>query len=144
MPNALITCAPTGAIHAPSMSPFLPVAPEARHGAASGTRGNGRCSAREPRRSASGTLALAMSASAWVGLEDSLWDGPGMLAESSRAQVDRIRVATEALYRDLATPAEASGRLGLHRAMARRGSTEPAMATCDTRPDPGIYGRWSD
>ena len=27
MPDAIITCAPTGAIHTPSMSPYLPVTP---------------------------------------------------------------------------------------------------------------------
>lgn len=28
MPSAIVTCAPTGAIHTPSMSPYLPVTPE--------------------------------------------------------------------------------------------------------------------
>ena len=27
MPDAIITCAPTGAIHTPSMSPYIPVTP---------------------------------------------------------------------------------------------------------------------
>ena len=46
-----------------------------------------------------GTIALALGANARVGLEDSLWDGPGRLAESSRVQVERIRSAAEVLHR---------------------------------------------
>jgi uncharacterized protein (DUF849 family) len=42
-----------------------------------------------------------------VGLEDSLWDGPGRIAESNAAQVRRIRQVLEALSLDVATPAEA-------------------------------------
>lgn len=58
-------------------------------------------------------VALSVGANARVGLEDSLWDGPGNLAESSRVQVDRVRHITEALHRTVATPSEARARLSL-------------------------------
>jgi len=64
------------------------------------------------------TIALAMGGNARVGLEDSLWDGPGTLAASSRVQVDRVRTAAGALYRDLAEPAETRRRLALRGADA--------------------------
>lgn len=60
-----------------------------------------------------GTIGLALGGNARVGLEDSLWDGPGRLAGSSAAQVERIRAAATALYRDVATPGEARQRLDL-------------------------------
>jgi uncharacterized protein (DUF849 family) len=60
-----------------------------------------------------GTIALALGANARVGLEDSLWDGPGRLAESSRVQVERMTAAADVLYRDVATPTEARSRLAL-------------------------------
>jgi uncharacterized protein (DUF849 family) len=63
-----------------------------------------------------GTIALALGGNARVGLEDSLWDGPGRLAESSRVQVERVRSVAETLYRDIATPAEARRRLDLRSA----------------------------
>lgn len=63
-----------------------------------------------------GTIALALGANVRVGLEDSLWDGPGRLATSSRVQVERIRSAAENLYRDVASPAEARRRLALRSA----------------------------
>ena len=58
-------------------------------------------------------IALAVDGNARVGLEDSLWDGPGRLAESSRVQVDRVRTIAESLHRSVATPAEARDRLCL-------------------------------
>lgn len=58
-------------------------------------------------------ISLAVGGNARVGLEDSLWDGPGQLAESSRVQVDRVRDITVALHRKVATPAEARRRLAL-------------------------------
>ena len=58
-------------------------------------------------------VALSEGANARVGLEDSLWDGPGKLAESSAVQVDRVRTIAEALHREVATPAEARSRLKL-------------------------------
>lgn len=58
-------------------------------------------------------VALAVGANARVGLEDSLWDGPGRLAESSRVQVERVRAVAEALHRNVALPDEARDRLDL-------------------------------
>ncbi|MEM7274192.1 MAG: 3-keto-5-aminohexanoate cleavage protein [Actinomycetota bacterium] len=58
-------------------------------------------------------VALAVGGNARVGLEDSLWDGPGRLAESNRDQVARVRTMTEALHRRVATPSEARARLDL-------------------------------
>jgi len=48
-----------------------------------------------------------------VGLEDSLWLGPGQPAESSAQQVERARDIIEALGRSAATPDQARGLLGL-------------------------------
>ncbi|MFY7940669.1 MAG: 3-keto-5-aminohexanoate cleavage protein, partial [Burkholderiaceae bacterium] len=48
-----------------------------------------------------------------VGLEDSLWIGPGKLAESSAQQVQRIRTVLEALNLEIATPDEARSMLAL-------------------------------
>jgi uncharacterized protein (DUF849 family) len=48
-----------------------------------------------------------------VGLEDSLWIGPGKLAESSAAQVTKIRQVIEGLSLEVATTAEARAMLGL-------------------------------
>lgn len=59
------------------------------------------------------TVALALGGNARVGLEDSLWDGPGALATSSRVQVERVKTVTEALHRQVATPTEARERLQL-------------------------------
>jgi uncharacterized protein (DUF849 family) len=59
------------------------------------------------------TVALALGSNARVGLEDSLWDGPGTLAVSNRVQVERVGIITEALHRQVAKPAEARTRLGL-------------------------------
>ncbi len=48
-----------------------------------------------------------------VGLEDSLWLGPGQLAKSSAQQVEKTRGIVEALGRSAATPDQARGLLGL-------------------------------
>ncbi len=53
------------------------------------------------------TIGAAMGSHVRVGLEDSLWDGPGRIAESNAAQVRRIRQVLEALSLGVATPAEA-------------------------------------
>lgn len=66
-----------------------------------------------------GTVGLALGSNVRVGLEDSLWDGPGQLAESSAVQVSRIRSVATALHREVATPDEARKRLGL------KGADEP-------------------
>ncbi|EHP42622.1 hypothetical protein OR16_13254 [Cupriavidus basilensis OR16] len=59
------------------------------------------------------TIGAAMGANVRVGLEDSLWIGPGRLAASSAEQVRRIRSVLEALNIDVATPDEAREILGL-------------------------------
>lgn len=59
------------------------------------------------------TIGAAMGANVRVGLEDSLWIGPGRLAVSSAEQVLRIRSVLEALNIDVATPDEAREILAL-------------------------------
>ena len=59
------------------------------------------------------TIGAAMGSNVRVGLEDSLWVGPGQLAESNRSQVERIRTILEALNLEVATPAETRAKLGL-------------------------------
>jgi uncharacterized protein (DUF849 family) len=58
-------------------------------------------------------MAAAMGGNVRVGLEDSLWDGPGRLAESNAAQVRRVRQILEGLGLAIATPAEAREMLAL-------------------------------
>lgn len=53
------------------------------------------------------SIGAAMGANVRVGLEDSLWIGPGRLARSSAEQVTRIRTVLEALNLEIATPDEA-------------------------------------
>jgi uncharacterized protein (DUF849 family) len=48
-----------------------------------------------------------------VGLEDSLWGGPGRLAESNAEQVRTARKLIEGLGLEIATPDEAREILGL-------------------------------
>ncbi|REC98965.1 3-keto-5-aminohexanoate cleavage protein [Ectopseudomonas oleovorans] len=59
------------------------------------------------------TMGLAMGGNVRVGLEDSLWDGPGKLAASNADQVRRIRTVVEALGGRVASPDEARELLGL-------------------------------
>jgi uncharacterized protein (DUF849 family) len=59
------------------------------------------------------TLGATMGSNVRVGLEDSLWAGPGRLAESNAEQVTIIRQVLEGLSLDIATPDEARARLGL-------------------------------
>jgi uncharacterized protein (DUF849 family) len=59
------------------------------------------------------TMGLTLGANVRVGLEDSLWDGPGTLAKSNADQVRRIRAVAELLYHEIATPDEARSLLGL-------------------------------
>lgn len=59
------------------------------------------------------TIGAAMGSHVRVGLEDSLWIGPGKLASSSAEQVSRIRTILEALNFEVATPAEARRILDL-------------------------------
>ena len=58
-------------------------------------------------------MAAAMGGNVRVGLEDSLWDGPGRLAESNAAQVRRVRQIIEGLGLEVATPDEAREILSL-------------------------------
>ena len=59
------------------------------------------------------TMSAAMGGNVRVGLEDSLWDGPGKLAETNAAQVKRVRTIIEARSREVATPDEARAMLKL-------------------------------
>ncbi|MFQ5775548.1 MAG: 3-keto-5-aminohexanoate cleavage protein [Kiloniellaceae bacterium] len=59
------------------------------------------------------TIGAAMGANVRVGLEDSLWGGPGTLAKSNAEQVRRIRQVLEGLSLEVATPAEAREILDL-------------------------------
>jgi uncharacterized protein (DUF849 family) len=58
-------------------------------------------------------MAAAMGGNVRVGLEDSLWLGPGRLAESNAAQVLQVRRILEGLGLEPATPAEARAMLAL-------------------------------
>lgn len=53
------------------------------------------------------TMGAAMGSNVRVGLEDSLWIGPGQLAASNAEQVTRMRTILEALNLEVATPDEA-------------------------------------
>lgn len=59
------------------------------------------------------TMAATMGANVRVGLEDSLWLGPGQLAKSNADQVRKIRTIIESLGGEIATAAEARAMLGL-------------------------------
>lgn len=59
------------------------------------------------------TQAAMLGGNLRVGMEDSLYIGPGELTPSNAAQVRKIRGIVEALGYQLATPAEARERLGL-------------------------------
>jgi uncharacterized protein (DUF849 family) len=58
-------------------------------------------------------MAVAMGGNVRVGLEDSLWIGPGQLATSNAAQVLRARQLIEGLGLEVATPADAREILSL-------------------------------
>jgi uncharacterized protein (DUF849 family) len=57
--------------------------------------------------------AAAMGGNVRVGLEDSLWLGPGRLASSNAEQVRQVRAIIEGLGMDIASPDEARDMLGL-------------------------------
>ena len=59
------------------------------------------------------TMAAAMGGNVRVGLEDSLWGGPGRLAESNAEQVTRARTILEGLGLQIATPEEVRAMLAL-------------------------------
>lgn len=56
---------------------------------------------------------LGIGGNIGVGLEDSLWIGPGRLAQSNAEQVRQMRQVAEGLGLGLATPAEARAMLAL-------------------------------
>ncbi len=58
-------------------------------------------------------LSAAQGGNVRVGLEDSLWDGPGKLAKTNADQVLRARKMLEALGLEIATPDEARALLKL-------------------------------
>lgn len=59
------------------------------------------------------TMGAAMGAHVRIGLEDSLWIGPGQLATSNAEQVSRIRTILQALNLEVAGPDEVRGMLAL-------------------------------
>ncbi len=59
------------------------------------------------------TMAAAMGGNVRVGLEDSLWDGPGQLAKSNADQVRRIITILHALNLEVASPDETRAMLQL-------------------------------
>src|SRR3954469_2127666 len=59
------------------------------------------------------SMALAMGGNVRVGLEDSLWGGPGRLAQSNAEQVALARKMIEGLGMEIGTPDEAREMLGL-------------------------------
>lgn len=59
------------------------------------------------------SIGAAMGANVRVGLEDSLWAGPGRMAESNATQVSIIRQVLTGLSLDIATPDEAREMLEL-------------------------------
>ena len=58
-------------------------------------------------------MAIAMGGNVRVGLEDSLWAGPGRLAASNAEQVRLVRQVIEALGLSVATPDDARETLAL-------------------------------
>jgi uncharacterized protein (DUF849 family) len=58
-------------------------------------------------------MAAGMGGNIRVGLEDSLWIGPGVLARTNAEQVARARQIVHGLGLEVATPAEARGILAL-------------------------------
>lgn len=59
------------------------------------------------------TIGAAMGANVRVGLEDSLWAGPGTLAKSNAEQVTKIRQVLEGMSLEVASPADARDMLAL-------------------------------
>ncbi len=59
------------------------------------------------------TIGAAMGANVRVGLEDSLWLGPGKLAESNADQVTKMRQVLEGMSLEVASPADAREMLAL-------------------------------
>ncbi|NLU68257.1 3-keto-5-aminohexanoate cleavage protein [Streptomyces sp. HNM0574] len=95
----IVTCAPTGGIHTPTMSPYLPVTPgeTARESVAAAEAGAAVIRRQHLDRWWAGHVPL----------------GPGELAASDAARVRKIRSVVESLGRTVVTPGEARTRLGL-------------------------------
>ncbi|GMG84281.1 3-keto-5-aminohexanoate cleavage protein [Paralimibaculum aggregatum] len=58
-------------------------------------------------------MSAAMGGNIRVGLEDSLWSGPGRFAKSNAEQVEKAREIVSGLGLEIATPDEARGMLAL-------------------------------
>jgi uncharacterized protein (DUF849 family) len=58
-------------------------------------------------------MAASMGGNVRVGLEDSLWIGPGKLAETNAQQVKMVRQIIEGMGKEIATPDEAREILSL-------------------------------
>jgi uncharacterized protein (DUF849 family) len=101
--KVIISCAVTGSIHTPSMSPHLPTTAAEIAKAALGAA------------EAGGAQAAAMGGQVRVGVEDNLWLDKGVPAPSNAAQVTRVRQILEGLGLDIAFPAEARQILALKR-----------------------------
>ena len=140
--KVIISCAITGSIHTPSMSPHLPVTAEEIAASALGAAEAGAAivhlHARNPvdgrpdqspeafepflrviKQSSDVVVNLTTGGSPYmaveerVGLEDSLWLGRGELAPSNTAQVARVRQIIEGLGLEVASPQEARAILEL-------------------------------
>jgi uncharacterized protein (DUF849 family) len=59
------------------------------------------------------TIGASMGGNVRVGMEDSIYLGPGRLAKSNAEQVQKIRTILEALSLEVATPEEARAMLRL-------------------------------
>jgi Uncharacterized conserved protein len=59
------------------------------------------------------SMSAAMGGNVRVGLEDSLWMGPGRLAQSNAEQVSAVRQIIEGMSLDIATPDDAREILAL-------------------------------
>src|SRR3546814_13887010 len=82
------------------------------------------------------TMGAAMGSNVRVGLEDSLWIGPGQLASSNGQQVSQIRTVIEALNLEVATPDEARATLQLKGRSEERRVGKECVSTCRFRGSP--------
>ena len=118
MSKFIITAALTGAIHTPTMSPYLPITPDEIAADAQRASEAGAAvvhvHARDPETGQpSADSALLMGGFTRVGLEDNLYLEKGVMAKSSGEQVEKIvRIAREHGM-EPATPDEAREILGL-------------------------------
>ena len=71
------------------------------------------------------SMSAAMGGNVRVGLEDSLWLGPGKLAESNAAQVRAVRQIIEAMGLEVASPDDARQHPGAQGPRRRRVLSEP-------------------